>query len=345
MSPRDDLSPGTVGADVGYAAEVLLRGGVVAFPTETVYGLGADATCAEALARVFSIKGRPRAHPLIVHLADPDQLAAWGTDIPQVAHELAAKFWPGPLTLIVRRSERVSPVATGGHDTVGLRVPSHPMARALIAAVGRGVAAPSANRFGRISPTTAQHVRADLGADVDYVLDGGPCEVGVESTIVDLSRGRPVVLRKGGLPREALEAVLGEALGASSDASARAAPAAPGTLISHYAPSARVVAVTPAEVPAAVAACGGARVAVLAPRREFEAWPELAVVRWPLPDDPGEMARDLYAAMRDLDARDLDVIVAALPAEVGLGEAVADRLRRAAGPRDAPEAGSDAGST
>lgn len=321
-----------MGTDIGYAAEVLRRGGVVAFPTETVYGLGADASNPAALARVYDIKGRPRSHPLIVHLADAAQLGEWGREVPALGQALAARFWPGPLTLIVRRSARVSPAATGGQDTVGLRVPSHPMARALLRAFGGGVAAPSANRFGRVSPTTAAHVHEDLGADCDYILDGGACEVGVESTIVDLSRGAPVILRSGGLAREALAEVLGPALAA--EAPLAPAPAAPGTLVSHYAPRAQVVAVSVAEVPATVAGLAGKQVAVLAPAAAFAAWPALAARAKKLPDEPAGMARELYAALRDLDTWGCDVIVAALPPEAGLGEAVADRLRRAAGPRE-----------
>jgi len=178
------------GVDVARAAKVLVRGGLVAFPTETVYGLGADASNAEAVARVFATKGRPPTHPLIVHLADAAQLDHFAVAIPDAARALAAAAWPGPLTLILEKSARVSDAVTGGAPTVGLRVPAHPLAHAMLVAFGGGVAAPSANRFGAVSPTTADHVVADLGRDVDYVLDGGACRVGVESTIVDLSRGR-----------------------------------------------------------------------------------------------------------------------------------------------------------
>ncbi len=326
------------GSDIDRAAEALAAGGLVAFPTETVYGLGADASNAEALGRVFDVKGRPRSHPLIVHLASAEALGEWAVDVPAVGYELARRFWPGPLTLIVRRSAKVSPMATGGKDTVGLRVPSHPMARAMLARFGGGVAAPSANRFGRISPTTADHVAEDLGDDVDYLLDGGRCEVGVESTIVDVSRGAPVLLRLGGLTREALEAAIGPL---TSPEALADAPAAPGTLASHYAPRARLLAVAPDAVATAVAeqaedhAAG--KIAVLAPASALERWGAAlpaSVHRHALPDDLSAMARELYAAMRDLDAGGFDVIVAALPAEVGMGEAVADRLRRAAGPRD-----------
>ena len=315
------------GTDIAYAADVLRAGGLVAFPTETVYGLGADASRDDAVASIFSVKGRPRAHPLIVHLAPDASLDGWAIDIPDAARALAAAAWPGPLTMILRRGPRVALATTGGADTVGLRIPAHPMAQALLRAFGGGVAAPSANRFGAVSPTTADHVAADLGDDIAYLLDGGACDVGVESTIVDLSRGAPVLLRPGGLPRLAIEAVTGPLSVADA-----AAPAAPGTLESHYAPRAQVIAVRPDEVPAAVAAARG-RVVVLAPRSAFLAWPELRPLAWELPDDDAGMARELYSALRDLDAQGVDVVIAALPPAVGLGEAVGDRLLRAAGPR------------
>lgn len=315
------------GSDIATAAGVLRAGGLVAFPTETVYGLGADASSDAAVARIFAAKGRPRAHPLIVHLAPDARLDDWAIDVPESARRLAAAAWPGPLTIILARGPRVSLATTGGSETVGLRVPAHPMAQELLRAFGGGVAAPSANRFGAVSPTTADHVVADLGDDVDYVLDGGACEVGVESTIVDLSRGRAVLLRPGGLAREAIEAIIGPL--AAADV---AAPAAPGTLASHYAPRAQVIAVLPHEVPAAIAAARG-RVAVLAPASAFAAWPPSSAVAHALPDDAAGMARELYAALRDLDASGVDVVIAALPPAAGLGEAVGDRLLRAAGPR------------
>ncbi len=319
------------GTDIERAVAVLRAGGVVAFPTETVYGLGADAARDDAVAKIFEVKGRPRAHPLIVHLAAGAPLDEWALDIPDAARALAAAAWPGPLTLILRRGPRVADATTGGGPTVGLRVPAHPVAQALLAAFGGGIAAPSANRFGAVSPTTADHVATDLlGANVGYLLDGGACAVGVESTIVDYSRGHAVLLRPGGLAREAIEAITGPL--AVADA---AAPAAPGTLVSHYAPRAEVIAVALHEVRAAVAAARepGIIVAVLAPGAAFAAWPDLQARAWPLPDDPAGMARGLYAALRDLDAAGVDVVIAALPSDAGLGEAVADRLRRAAGPR------------
>jgi L-threonylcarbamoyladenylate synthase len=319
------------GTEIARAVAVLRAGGLVAFPTETVYGLGADASRADAVAKIFAVKGRPHAHPLIVHLAPEAILDDWAIDIPDRARSLIAVAWPGPLTVILKRGPRVSPATTGGADTVGLRVPAHPVAQALLRAFGGGIAAPSANRFGGVSPTTAAHVIADLGDDVDYVLDGGACEVGVESTIVDLSRGRPVLLRPGGMPREAIEAIVGPL-----QAPDAAAPAAPGTLASHYAPRAEVIAVEPSEVPRAVAeqAQKGRSIAVLAPHEALVVWGPLPARLYPLPDDVEGMAHELYRALRDLDAEGVDVVIAALPPAVGLGEAVGDRLRRAAGPRD-----------
>ena len=195
---------GLVSSDVVAAVAVLRRGGLVAFPTETVYGLGADAANPAAVGRIFAVKGRPRSHPVIVHLAEATAVKAWAADVPPDAWALAEAFWPGPLTLILPRADHVPDAVTGGAATVGLRVPNQPLALELLSAFGSGIAAPSANRFGRVSPTTAAHVRADLGTAVDLVLDGGPCAVGVESTIVDLSRGAPRVLRLGGLSVDAL---------------------------------------------------------------------------------------------------------------------------------------------
>ena len=315
---------------------MLAGGGLVAFPTETVYGLGADARQTDAIARVYTVKGRPRNHPLIVHLGSAADLDTWTAEVPAAARVLAAAFWPGPLTLVLPRAARLPDAATGGGPSVGVRVPAHPMARALIAALGGPIAAPSANRFGAISPTTAAHVAADLGDEVDYILDGGACTVGVESTIVDLTRGRAVQLRPGGVPRADVERVLGAPV-ADADAGA---PAAPGTLPAHYAPRARVYAVTSPGDLVAAARAAPAPAAVLAPAAMLAslALPK-GVVAAPLPDDLAAAARVLYATLRDLDARGVTTIIAAVPAALGLGEAIADRLRRAAAARD------DGGST
>ena len=190
------------------AVTILRAGGLVVFPTETVYGLGADAANAAAVRKIFAAKGRPADHPVIVHLASDRDLTRWASDIPPAVRQLAERFWPGPLTLVVRRAKSVSDEVTGGQDTIGLRVPSHPIAQALLNAFGGGIAAPSANRFGHISPTTVRHVREELGDRVDLILDGGACEVGIESTIVDVSGGTPVLLRPGRVSEEEIEAVL-----------------------------------------------------------------------------------------------------------------------------------------
>jgi L-threonylcarbamoyladenylate synthase len=299
-----------------HAAEVLRAGGLVAFPTETVYGLGADAADPDALRRLFAVKGRPADHPVIVHVARAAQLEDLARDVPEVAHALAAACWPGPLTLVVRRrADRVAAEATAGLDTVGIRVPDHPVARRLLEAFGGGVAAPSANRFGRVSPTTAQHVRDDLGGDVDVVLDGGPCTVGVESTIVDVTGAEPVVLRVGGIGEERLAHLVGKPLARRTGGEI----AAPGTRASHYAPDARVELVRGDELDAR-AGCLQAD--------------GLAVGVLDAPADVGEYARVLYQRLRELDGRGVDVILAVPPADAGgLGAAVTDRLRRAAAAR------------
>ncbi len=312
------------------AAAVLRAGGLVAFPTETVYGLGADASNPDAVARIFEAKGRPRAHPLIVHLADAAALDPWAARVPPLARRLAESLWPGPLTLVLPRHRRVPPAVTGGRDTVALRVPDHPVALALLRAFGGGIAAPSANRFGHVSPTTAAHVLADLGDAVDAVLDGGPCEVGVESTIVDMTGPTPRLLREGGVPVETVEAIAG------CPVERRARPGeAPGTLRWHYAPRARLLAVAPGELAGAIAEASARhrRVAALWPA-ELGAPPAglAAVVAFSL--DPARAAERLYAALREADARGAQVIVAPLPPGDGLAAAVRDRLVRAAARRE-----------
>jgi L-threonylcarbamoyladenylate synthase len=316
-------------AEIEHAADVLRWGGLVAFPTETVYGLGADASSPDALRRLYAVKGRPADHPVIVHLAAGDQLDDWATAISPDARRLADTCWPGPLTVIVPRAPRVPDEVTGGLPTVGLRVPDQPVALALLRAFGSGVAAPSANRFGRVSPTTADDVRADLDGDVDVVLDGGPCRVGVESTIVDCSADPPVIVRQGGVPRERVEQILGHDVEVQDEGSVRA----PGTLPSHYAPRARVQVETPASaVSCAIAAvASGTRVGVIAPALPSGLPHETVVLG--IARDVDDYAHSLYAWLRAADAQGLDVVVAVPPAEDGIGAAVADRLRRAAGGR------------
>lgn len=302
----------------------------MALPTETVYGLGANAEDPAAVARIFQVKGRPPSHPLIVHIGGAEQLDDWVQDVPATARLLAERFWPGPLTLVLRRGRRVPLEATGGLETVAVRVPDHPVALALLSAFGGGVTAPSANRFGSVSPTTAHHVRAELGEAVDFVLDGGPCEVGVESTIVDATGDVPSVLRPGGVTREDLEAVLGHPIEVPETSRVRV----PGQHPSHYAPRARVVLVEPEKVIAEAERAQelGHQVGVLLPPSLADA-PLKADAVVPVPASTAAYARGLYGYLRELDQQGCDLIVASLPVEEGLGLAIANRLRRAAGPR------------
>jgi L-threonylcarbamoyladenylate synthase len=314
------------------AAALLRAGRLVAFPTETVYGLGADAANPEAVRRMFAAKGRPADHPVIVHVADAAAIEELAASVPDAARRLAAAFWPGPMTLVLRRSRQVSDLVTGGLDTVGLRVPAHPAARALLIEFGGPVAAPSANRFGRVSATCAEHVLQELAGHVDLILDGGPCPIGLESTIIDLSRGAPVILRPGAVTAEQVAALLGSAAPPRG-----AAPRVSGNLPSHYAPHARVEVVPPEALsPRALAlAAAGKRVAVLAAE---EPRGLVAAIRWvPIPAEQAAWAQSLYASLRRVDELGCDVALTTLPEEAGLGTAIADRLRRAAGPREAGE--------
>ena len=318
--------------DYARAVELLRAGELVAFPTETVYGLGADASSPAAVAKIFAAKGRPADHPLIVHLAGHDAVDHWAEEVPAVAWELMETFWPGPLTLILKKQAWVPSTVTGGQDTVGLRVPGHPVALELLrrfAAVAgehAGIAAPSANRFGRISPTTAAHVQEELGDRVSLILDGGPCAVGIESTIVDCSRGEPVVLRPGHISPAHLEAVFGRVLAIRT---ADEAPRVSGSLAAHYAPQ------TPMRLIAGERLLDflnaqrhkGDRCGVITHSQPPQAgmphvWKLLAA-------DPVAYAHDLYATLREMDHAGVALIVVeALPDTAGW-VAVADRLRRA----------------
>lgn len=333
---------------VATAAAALRAGRLVVFPTETVYGLGAHALDADAVSAIFRAKERPSTDPLIVHLASAAGLRQVAGDVPPVAARLAAAFWPGPLTLLLPRHPDVPLVVTAGRDTVAVRVPAHPVAHALLAAAGVPVAAPSANRFSRPSPTTAAHVVADLEGRVDLVLDAGPTAIGVESTIVDCTVSPPVVRRAGGVTLEALESVVPDVTLAEGVAGVGEAQVAPGQLLRHYAPTARLTAYD-GDFDAAVArvarearhqTASGARVGVLAPDEALMALaPELAaaaargrieIASLGRAGAPDEAARVLFARLRELDAAGVDVILALGPAHAGLGRAVWDRLRRAA---------------
>ena len=304
--------------EIARAVELLRAGRLVAFPTETVYGLGADASSEKAIARLYEVKRRPADHPVIVHFASSDVAFKWAGDVPDTARKLASKFWPGPLTLILKRSSKANDFVTGGQDTVGLRVPSHPIAHALLEKFGGGIAAPSANRFGMVSPTTAAHVRQDLGKEVDLVLEGGPSEVGIESTIVDLSSGKAVLLRPGRISKHDLESVIG----AIAEKTA-ASPRHSGGLERHYAPR------TPARLVPTYALdreiSKGQSVAVLAFSR-----PDERVDFWlRMPRDPQAYAQKLYAALRELDSADCERILVEAPPETPEWAAVRDRLKRA----------------
>ncbi len=315
--------------DIQRAAQLLRQGELVALPTETVYGLGADALNPAAVAKIFAAKGRPSDHPLIVHLADASQIMTWAREVPKDAIALARAFWPGPLTLILKKDEGVPDLVTGGQDTVGLRVPNHPVALELLRAFGSGVAAPSANRFGRISPTTATHVHQELGSRVALILDGGACAVGLESTIVDLSRGVPVILRPGAIGADDIARVLGRRPRLRGEVEATVeegtTPRVSGALAAHYAPR------TPLELVATDALAASARPgdAVLA---RCAAPTGLADgVTWvQAPADPAGYGHDLYARLRSLDESGAARILVEAPPATPEWAAVADRLGRAA---------------
>jgi L-threonylcarbamoyladenylate synthase len=301
------------------AAANLLAGGLVAFPTETVYGLGADACNADAVARIYSVKGRPADHPLIVHVASMDGLGDWADDVPGYAISLARDFWPGPMTLVVKRSGLAGDFVTGGQDTVGVRVPDHPVALGLLEAFeragGKGVAAPSANRFGNVSPTTAQAVIDELGdflADGDQILDGGPCDVGVESTIIDCTGDVPKILRPGAITEEMIKNSTGLDVLNADGVAIRVS----GSLESHYSPLAKVVL---DQSPLA--------------GQGFIALADIAsgagVIRLAAPSSHDEFARVMYSALRAADEQGLKTVVVAQPAGNGIAIAIRDRLKRA----------------
>jgi L-threonylcarbamoyladenylate synthase len=320
--------------DIEHAVAVLRGGGLVAFPTETVYGLGADAANPVALGKIFAAKQRPHDHPLIVHIAEAAQFAVWARDIPATAHALARTFWPGPLTLVLKRAPGVSDLVTGGQDTIALRAPSHPMARALLTRFGGGVAAPSANRFGRVSATTAEHVRREFGATVDCVLDGGAADVGIESTIIDVSGAQPTLLRPGWITAAQLEVALGLQLALPTEDS----PRAPGTLARHYSPHTPLL-VMEADLLLALAASfvrQGKRVAVLARSAQQPLPPGLNWIS--APEDAAGYAHDLYANLRRLDEAGCEAILAEAVPQASEWFAIRDRLTRAAAGSPAPEA-------
>lgn len=311
------------------ALSLLRAGKLVAIPTETVYGLAADAGNPQAVASIFAAKGRPSDHPVIVHIAGAAQIDDWARDVPETARKLAAAFWPGPLTLILKRQPHVADAVTGGQDTVGLRAPSHPLTHELLSRFGGGLAAPSANKFGHVSPTTAEHVRKEFGDAVPLVLDGGACAVGVESTIVSLVGKTPMLLRPGGVPREAIEAVLGEKLEhhqKPQTANIRVS----GLLDSHYAPRTKLVTGSHALLSEEALRLhkNGERVAFIALGNAAKCSSATHYVS--MPGDPAEYARALYSTLRNLDTGEFDTLLLELPPSTAEWLAVNDRLMRAA---------------
>jgi L-threonylcarbamoyladenylate synthase len=338
LTPESD-QPGTDDPAVQAAAGQLARGALLGLPTETVYGLAADACRADAVQRIFAAKGRPADHPLIVHL--PPQweagVAYFAADVPEFARALMQTFWPGPLTIIVPRQPGVAAAAAGGQSSVGLRCPAHPVAQAVLQAAHSrgvlGVAAPSANRFGRVSPTTAQHVLDEfeaLGAEELLVLDGGACAVGIESTIIDATRGHPVLLRPGMLTPAELEAACGQPVRLPHEVAGQPAPRASGTLESHYAPSARVRLMDAKALQQALDLLGpdvpAGRIAVYAPQR-----PRQPGIAWhPMPPSASECAHELFTVLRTLDAQGVALIWVQTPPDLPEWQGVRDRLQRAA---------------
>ncbi len=310
------------------AVTALREGDVVAFPTETVYGLGANAQDARAVRRVFELKGRPADHPLIVHLDDARYLQRWAREVPDNAHKLMERFWPGPLTLVLPRVESVNDLVTGGQDTVAVRVPSHPMAQQLLTAFGGGIVAPSANRYGRISPTRPEHVREEFGDAVRIVLDGGECQIGLESTIVAFDADGAVrVLRPGQITASQLQQVVGRL--ALPDA-AVSLPRVPGSTRSHYAPTTPMVIVPAGEIDTRAAALshGGRRIAVLAQRLPVKTHPYVTWIN--ASRRPDVYAHDLYANLRVLDKAGCTQILVQEPPHEERWDAILDRLRRGA---------------
>lgn len=319
--------------DIDRAVDLLRRGEVVAIPTETVYGLAADATNDKAVQKIFTAKGRPADHPLIVHISKDEPLDRWARDIPQEAASLVQVFWPGPLTILLKRTTFVSPAVVCGMDTIGLRCPAHPIARELLKQFGGGLAAPSANRFARISPTTASHVREELGDRVSFILDGGPCLVGLESTIVDLTSEAPSILRPGAITAEQIERVIGRELIERREDS----PKVSGTLESHYAPTAIVELLEEDSLLERARELSNARgkFVVMAPFRLSDAFDRTEkCLEWiDFPDDMIENAQRLYASLRRADSLSPERILVARPRPTGIGVAILDRLQKSAAPR------------
>lgn len=324
------------------AADIIRKGGLVAFPTETVYGLGGDAFDESAAAKIYAAKGRPSDNPLIVHIAEVSDMEKLSDDIPEIAYKLAEKFWPGPLTMIVRKNDRVPLSVTGGLDTVAIRLPSHPAARRLIRESGTFIAAPSANLSGRPSPTRASHVVEDLSGRIDMIIDGGDIEIGLESTIVDLTEDVPVILRPGYITREMLMDAVGEVRldkALMTGVAANVRPKAPGMKYRHYAPKAamtivegntdKVIAYMKDKLDTQTEA--GHKVGLMLTSADAAFFDKGEIISLGDRNDEDEIAKNLFAALREFDDRGVDVIYSEAFPETGVGQAVMNRLLKAAG--------------
>lgn len=324
------ILPGTDPQAIDEAARRIQAGSLVGFPTETVYGLGADASSDTAVAGIFAAKGRPSDHPLIVHVASVRQVSDYASEVPAFAQRLIAAFWPGPLTVILPRKPGVAAAAAGGQNSIGLRCPAHPVALAFLKACQTGVAGPSANRFGRVSPTTAQHVAEEFAGDL-LVLDGGPCQVGIESSIVDCTRGRPVLLRPGVLTREQLQAACGEpVLDKDELQAAGQTPRASGTLEAHYAPNAKVRLMDASALQTALDLLGAEAAHIAVYARAVLRVKSAQVLYRRMPDDALATAQQLFAVLRDFDAQGAKLIWIENPPADMAWDGVRDRLGRAA---------------
>ncbi len=302
-----------ISKDINQALKILQNGGLIGLPTETVYGLGADALNINAVSKIFSAKGRPADHPLIVHIGSAEEMIFWAENIPDEAWILAKYFWPGPMTLILNKKSHVPDIVTGGQNTIGLRVPNHPMALELLKKFGGGIAAPSANRFTKVSPTTAQHVANDLKESVDIILDGGTCEVGIESTIIDLSSKNISILRPGVVTSENLKKVLGFDVPLATKSQIKV----PGQHEVHYSPQAKIILAQESEIPVLTDQLNKQNL------KNIKVWSSDK-------NNLNEMAKELYQQFRNADETKLDVLIVIPPPNSGIGIAINDRLRRAA---------------
>lgn len=312
-----------IGQDILFARKILEKGELVAVPTETVYGLAANALNAKAVTKIFVTKNRPTFDPLIIHIASEAQLENFVTSVPDDAKKLIKHFWPGPLTLVLPRNKNIPDIVTAGLSTVGVRCPDHYLTQQLLALINFPLAAPSANPFGYVSPTTAEHVNAQLGEQISYILDGGPCRVGIESTIIGFENNKPIIYRRGGIPEEAIERIVGPV---QSKLHSSSNPAAPGQLVSHYAPKINFLL---GDIDALIDAHKDKKIGLLR-FKKIEGESSRHEICLSAEGDMAEAAQNLFAALRKLDQMDVDIIIAEKVPDIGIGKAINDRLIRAA---------------